>query len=222
MKYENLIQEAKNKINEGFDKIGRKIDNPTNLERYLVAATIKAVNITNAIIVLCKNNFTDESLILLRSLIEHSVNMHWIMDRNTEERFDEFWSELLETNSGFWAQRRFDGRMEDIGFEDKEYYDSVVKITYTYSHVSASSLNWDLVIDNVPKKEFSAEAIYSVVAQMLGHVLKSLDMNFKGLFDYNSIWKQIKVDRTKIREKLKKIIKELEDIKNNQNNNRLS
>jgi len=216
MDYELLIQKARKKIDEGFNKMGRKIENPSFLERYLIAAALKAIKLSDVVVFLCKNNFNDESIIVLRSLIEHSLNMHWIMKENTEIRLREYLSNLGKIDfRGYWTTKKFNKRMEDIGF-NKEYYDFVVKITYAYSHVNASSLEWNKVIndDRLKGEPFSAQAIYSIVAQMLGHVLKSLDMQFKGFFhSYNDVWGQIKVDRSSIKERLEKMVDQFKNQK---------
>lgn len=210
MDYEILIQEAKKKIDEGFDKMGRKIEKPSFLERYLIASTLKAIRLTDVIIFLCKNNFTNESLIILRSLIEHSVNMRWIMNKNTEQRLNEYLSDLGKMKFGdHWTQSKLDQRMKDVGFKNKDYYDFVVKITYAHSHVNASSLEWHKVINDERLKGegFSSNAIYSIVAQTLGHVLKSLDIHFNGFFNYyDYVWGKIKVDKSSMRERLERII----------------
>lgn len=223
MDYELLIQKAKKEIDDGFNKMGRTIKNPSSLERYLIASTLKAIKLSDAIVFLCKNNFNNESLIILRSLIEHSLNMHWIMKENTEARLKDYLSDLGKIDFGKrWTPDRFNKRIEDLGF-NKEYYDFVVKKTYAHSHVNASSLEWGSVINDERLKgePFSAQAIYSIVAQMLGHVLKSLDMHFKGFFNsYSEILKEIKVDRSSIRKKLEKMVGQFENQEIQSNNDK--
>jgi len=210
MNYEIIVKQGIDKINEGFVKMGGKIKNPSSLERYLIAATLKIIDLTNAIIFLCKNNFTNESLIILRSLIEHSINMRWITNKDTKQRLKGYLSDLGKMQFGtLWCQSDLYARMKEVGFKNKDYYDFVVKLTYAYAHVNASVLEWGMVIDDPKLKgaTFSNNAIYSIVAQMLGHVLKSLDTNFQGFFDYyNDIWKSIKVDdQNNMRKRLKEM-----------------
>ena len=213
MNYELLIQKAKKEINDGFNELGRKIENPSFLEIYLIVSTLKSIELTDAIMFLCKNNFNNESLIILRSLVEHSLNMHWIMKKDTEKRLEEYRSDLEKIElGGFWTKDNLKKRMKDIGIGE-EYYDFVVKFTYSYAHVNAKSLKWQKVIkiDGLKSEPFPAQAIYSIVAQMLGHVLKSLNIHFKGLFDsYSDIWKEIEVDKSSIRKKIEKIAKNLD------------
>jgi hypothetical protein len=214
MNYELLIQKAKKEINDGFNNMGRKIENPSFLEIYLIVSTLKAIKLSDTIVFLCKNNFSNESLIILRSLIEHSVNMHWIMKEDTEKRLEDYRSDLEKLAFGErWTNTDLSKRLESIGFnKDKEYYDYVVKFTYSYAHVNAKSLKWEnmIKIEGLKSVTFPAQAIYSIVAQMLGHVLKSLNIHFSGLFaTYSNIWKEIEVDKNSIRKKIEEIAKNL-------------
>jgi len=214
MNYEFLIKKAKKEIDYGFDRMGRKIENPSFLERYLIVSTLKAIKLSDAIVFLCKNKFNNESLIILRSLIEHSFNMHWIMKKDTTERLKDYISDLEKVDfGGYWTKDNLKKRVKSLGIGE-EYYDFVLKYTYANAHVNASSLEWGKVIkiDSLKNRPFSPQAIYSIVAQMLGHVLKALDMHFKGFFNsYNEIWKEIEVDKSSIRKKMKEIIKNLDN-----------
>ena len=207
-KSEKLIHEAREMIDDGFDSMGRSIKNPSMLDRYLVAATSKAVRFSDAILVLCNNKLTDEAFPVLRSLIEHSINMRWITQKDSTKRLREYMNDFSEKGFGApWTDKKLDERMEEVGFGDRDYYDFCVKITYSYAHVNASSLKWSEVIDHpqLSKERWSPDAIYQVVVQMLGHVMKALDSRFEGHFSgYNAIWKQIKVDKD-IRNKIEKV-----------------
>jgi len=213
MNYEPLIQKAKKEIDNGFNKMGRKIDNPSFLEKYLIVSTLKAVKLSDAIVFLCKNDFNNESLIILRSLIEHSVNMHWIIKDNTKEKLSNYISDLEKINYGErWTDVDLSKRLEYLGFKNRDYYDFVIKFTYSHAHVNAKALDWKEVIkiDGLKAETFSDQAIYSIVAQMLCHVLKSLDMNFNGFFSsYSDIWKEIKVDKSSLRNKIEEMVEKL-------------
>jgi len=192
--YLTLIQKAKNEIDKGFDRLERKVAKRP-IEIFLVTSTIRAIRLTDAIIELCKRNFTDESLPILRSLIETAVNMRWIMNAGAERRLEDYFFQLGEGNwfGGYWADRKLFDRMSEIGFS-RRYYDWVVKFCHDYTHGNARSLPYGLIIPEAKRKEpMSPEAIYVIVAQMLGHVLKALDDHWSGKFSsYQKIWKEIK------------------------------
>lgn len=209
MNYEVLIKENKKKIENSFNEIGSEIKNPTMIDMYLKVATSKAMRFIDAIIFLCKKNFVNESLPILRSLIEHSINMRWIMEKDTNNRLKDYLSDFSKNKLGErWTNTDLLKRMEEIGFKkNRDYYDFVVRHTYSFAHVNASSLDWHEVISELSKDRMSPNAIYSIVAQMLGHIVKALSIHYGDSFNfYNAIWDKIKVDRT-VREKFEIISK---------------
>ncbi|GAG80132.1 unnamed protein product [marine sediment metagenome] len=137
MDYKLLIEKAKEYINEGFANMGGKIEGPTMLDRYVLASAIKTIRFSNAIIRLCEEDFSKESLPILRSLIEHSINMRWIMAKDTERRLKQYLHDLEEKSLGkSWTNVDLLTRMSNIGFKNRDYYDFVVKYTYSYAHVN--------------------------------------------------------------------------------------
>ena len=88
--------------------------------------------------------------------------------------------------------------MREIGFKDKKgrfesFYDSVVKYCHDYTHGGAGTLPYRRLIPKATKTSMSADAIYAITSQMLGHVLKALNEHWPGKFDsYKVIWKAIK------------------------------
>ena len=211
---EKLVDEMIQNIEDDFDRMGRIVNNPKVLDRYLIASTLKAMRFVDAIKVLCKEGFTDESLPILRSLIEHSINMRWILNKDTEERLKKYMNDL--SNKGFgepWAGKDLFSRMEELGF-NRDYYDFCVKPTYSYSHVNSSSLSWGEVYSHpqLKNERFKPDAIFQVVAQMLGHVMKSLNSRFNYFKDYDKFWKQIKVDKD-VRKKVEQALKEINSLK---------
>lgn len=213
-KSKELMYKAKQLIDDGFNKLGRSITNPSLLDRYFLAATYKAVRFSDSIAVLCEQGMTDEALPILRSLIEHSINMRWIAHKDSKDRLKQYMNDLGEKGFGApWTNVTLVDRMEEVGFRSRDYYDFCVKLTYSYAHVNASSLRWGEVFDHpqLSKEKWSPDALYIVVAQMLGHVLKALDTHFKGNFKgSDNIWKQISVDKD-IRKKVEEVKKQFKE-----------
>lgn len=204
----DLVNTARQIIDNGFDKMGRSIKNSSVLDKYMVAATYKVIRFCEAISLLCEKGLTDEALPILRSLIEHTINMRWIIYKDSSRRLKGYMDDLGEKGFGTtWTNINLYNRMQEIGFKNKDYYDYCVKVTYSYAHVNSSSLIWGEVFNDprLNNEKWSPDALYIVVAQMLGHVIKALDTHFVGNFQgYNDIWNQIKVDKD-IRKKVKKI-----------------
>jgi len=196
-KYLDLIQKSKDYIDQGFDTFQRQIKTEDKIGVFLVLCTIRAAGLSDAIVHLCKAGFTDESLPILRSLIETAVNMRWIMNKNREERLKQYSTNLAEDKwyGERWTSVNLKDRMKEIGFKGKfeSYYDLVVKFCHDYTHGGARTLPRRRLIPKTPKTLMSAGAIYAITSQMLGHVLKALNDYWPGKFDsYKVIWKAIK------------------------------
>lgn len=211
----SLIDLAINKIDQGFDVFDHQISNPTFLDRYLLASTYHAVRLSKAIISLCELGFTNESISILRTLIEHSINMRWITNKNTDNRLKEYMYDLKERGFGEkWTGVNLHDRMLEIGFKSNSYYDLCVKVTYSYAHANATCLNWGEVISHpqLTGDRWSSESLYAVVVQMLAHVMKALDCRYKGHFgSFNQLWSKVPVDSKidlKIAELRRKLRKE--------------
>ncbi|MBA7633665.1 hypothetical protein ES703_41236 [subsurface metagenome] len=196
-KYLDLIQKSKEYIDQGFDTFHRQLQIKDQIGGFLVLCTFRAAGLSDAIVHLCKAGFTDESLPILRSLIETAVNMRWIMNKNREERLKQYYANLAE-NKWYgepWTSVNLRDRMKEIGFKGKLelYYDLVVKFCHDYTHGGARTLPRRRLIPKARKTLMSAGAIYAVTSQMLGHVLKALNDHWPGKFDsYKLIWKAIK------------------------------
>lgn len=197
-KYLTLIQKSKEYIDQGFDTFQRQLQIKDQLGGFLVLCTFRTTGLSDAIVHLCKAGFTDESLPILRSLIETAVNMRWIMNKDTKERLKQYYANL-DKNKWYgerWTRGSLRDRMKEIGFKGKleAYYDLVVKFCHDYTHGGARTLPHRRLIPKTPKKTLmSASPIYAITSQMLGHVLKALNEHWPGKFDsYTLIWKAIK------------------------------
>lgn len=196
---EELIKLAIKIIEDGFAKMGGTIKNPKLVDRYLLVSTYKCYKFYKSIDILCSSGYTDESMPILRSLIEHVINIRWILNKDTNKRIKVFvLNDLGDRGFGAnWTNVTLLDRMREIGFKDRIYYDFCVKVTYSYAHVNSSSLNWYEVYDDkgLTERRWSSEAIYPIIAQMFGHVIKALGDRYKGFFESpNIIWNSIKVD----------------------------
>lgn len=200
-KYLDLIQKSKEYIDQGFDTFGRELQTKDQIGGFLVLCTFRAAGLSDAIVHLCKADFTDESLPILRSLIETAVNMRWIMSKDTQkrqERLKQYYANLAEDKwyGEPWTSVNLRDRMKEIGFKGKleAYYDLVVKFCHDYTHGGARILPHRRLISKASKKTLmSAGAIYAITSQMLGHVSRALNDHWPGKFDsYKIIWKAIK------------------------------
>jgi hypothetical protein len=180
--YRQLIIETIDRSNKIFDEIGR--DFP-NLRKNIIIEGLgyTSFHIAEAIVLLTDKNFNQEAAILLRSLIENTINLKWILNKDTEERIDLYFQDISEKGFGStWANRNLKERMIEVGFPEV-YYEKVLKVTHSFSHTNAESLDWS----NIDKDYtlFPSEAILAVAYQMLGHVIKVLEDNISPKFNFS-------------------------------------
>ena len=79
-----VIDENKNKVSRQFDS--------DNLFKWVIDFLfLKSYNLFWSILILCEEGFGPNAHILLRSLIEHVINMEWISIDDQKKRADLFW-----------------------------------------------------------------------------------------------------------------------------------
>lgn len=137
---------------------------------------------------------SDETIPILRSLIENSINFRWIVNKDTRKRLSDYLDDLVKPGFGEkWACLDLYSRMKELGFQ-RSYYDFVVRYTYSHSHGNAKSI---FSIHHIEQKPFDEESICAVVAQMLGHILRGLEKIYKEYQINNfshEIWSNIEVN----------------------------
>lgn len=199
MDYKKVFEDSIEEIFKEFEKMGQQIKNSNVIDRYLIAAIYKVVRLSKSIILLCENGRSDEALIILRSLIEHTVNMRWVMTKDTKNRVKMYLSDLSKKEFGKeWTPLKLPDRMSQIGFLDRDYFDFCVKLTYSYAHVNASSLRWGEVYNDPRLNEdaWEPEGIYQVAIQMTGHIMCALNTRYINYFkNYKELWEKIPVDK---------------------------
>ncbi|MBD3244407.1 MAG: hypothetical protein GF335_00230 [Candidatus Moranbacteria bacterium] len=219
MKNKNLLVKSLKLIEKDLNERIKPMKILQKIDRYLMFATAKSLKLAKSLIILCDKGHSSESMPILRSLIEHVVNMRWIMNKNTNERLNSFLKDLEKFEFGKrWTNCNLCDRMTELGFKNKNYYDFVVKLTYSYAHANASSLDINDLINPKPYNDNKhSEAIYVVTAQMMGHVMMALNKRYPKYFkNYTLIWNQIKGCKN-IRKKHEKL-KQKHKFKDNINN----
>ncbi|MFC1721448.1 alpha/beta fold hydrolase [Patescibacteria group bacterium] len=202
-KYEKLAQESFASLNSGLAKFPKTTDKPL-LDNYLKASVYRVLGLSDSIFLLCRSKKESESLILLRSLVETTINMEWIMveKEKVTSRLFGYFNDIYKNKFGKdWSDPdNLRDRMEDIGYEDL-YYDAVIGILNSQVHGNAKSLPWWSALPNagLRKTTFGSEAIYSMVAGSIGHALKALSLRYGKVSEFNKyseIFDQVHTSRT--------------------------
>ena len=186
MNYEELLADTEKKLDDAFTEMG-EIREPTLVDIYLLASAVKAIKFSESIMLLCSNRFVKQSLPLLRSFIEHAVNMRWIMHRDTEKRIREYLANLAKpTFGGFWTKISLENRMREIGFREQDYYDLLIKYISEYPHFETESISWNTVKNDERflLSKIPIEAVRRITVQMLSHVAAALSVWYGTRFSF--------------------------------------
>lgn len=196
-KYKKEIKDLIVKTDQVFDRIGR--DFPDSRKNMVIAGlSYRSFQIASSIILLCDNHYESEASVLLRSLVENTIKLRWILNKETEERIGKYFQ---DPDAFEWGKENTGANLKDkmieLGFQD-EYYKKVVKVCHSYSHANAESINWFPILKIEGKSGITDGMIYSIVYQMLGHIVKtyhdhiSIEFNF-----YKNVFKTLENNQTK-------------------------
>ncbi len=206
--YEKLFKKTLKNIVHGEQIVRKNIENKPQQKQLLWLGMRRFISHAEAIILLCKQNYNLEALMLLRPLIELVVNLRWILEDASEKNLGKFNQKTkYEFENGIpkmgaeWTTAKLLDKMKKIGFNE-QYYKTVIKKIHEELHgnpaVIARSYNKDLTA-------MPAEAIFSAASQFAGHLLKVTNLLFKEGFFYNNndIWEQIRIRESKLNTKTK-------------------
>lgn len=196
--YYYIFKRALNNVKKGLEYIQNNVDK-TDIEKQIIYLVGKRfISHSKAIIVLCKKNYKVEALMVLRALIELTVNLRWILEKGNIDSFlknteYDFENELPVMGKA-WANKSLYDRMVDIGFKE-DYYKCVLKKLHEELHGNPA------VIARAHHKELtnmSTNGIYSICCQMIGHLLKILNTNIPefNFINPTDIWSQITFHET--------------------------
>ncbi|MFH1777495.1 MAG: DUF5677 domain-containing protein [Candidatus Omnitrophota bacterium] len=170
--HKKIFQGALKNLIKG-EKIVRKNIKKESREKQLFWLCLRIfISHSKAIILLCEKKHNLEALMVLRPLIELTVNTRWSLQK--EENLQKFmehteyeFKDDLPKMGEPWTINLWE-KMKAIGFS-KQYYDTVVKKLHEVLHCNPT------LIARTHHKNMTAmdsEAIFSVAAQFSGHLLK--------------------------------------------------
>lgn len=193
-KYKKNILEVVNRVDMVFDEIGRDFSH-SQKNMVISGLSTKSFSIINAIILLCDGNYNSEATILLRSLIENTIKLRWLLNKDVELRINEYFQKPEDFSWGKQDKVGLKDKMSELGFSD-EYYNKVIRPTCSYSHANSESINWFPVLKIDKESGLSSGAIYSIAYQMLGHVLKVFNDNLSEEFNfYDEIFQELQKEQ---------------------------
>jgi hypothetical protein len=192
--YAGLISLAKAAIDNGFSRVGKRLDPGSAAQRALMLLASRAVAIGNSLVLLAQNSLPNEGLPLLRSLLEISMTMRWIAQEDSEARAKAVMDESRDADwAGLWQTGRLRQRMGEFGFPDS-LNERVPMFCYDHLHANAQGLPWGHVFDDNKNPGVSADELLKIAAFASGHVVKALEVKWPGQFEgAEQLWEKVKV-----------------------------
>jgi hypothetical protein len=192
--YAALISSAKAAIDNGFSRVGKRLDPANASQRALMLLASRAVAIGNALVVLAQQSLANEALPLLRSLLEISVTMRWIAAADGDRRAQEALEEGQKSDwAGLWQTSRLRQRMREYGFPEN-LQERVQMFCYDHLHGNAQGLPWGHVFEDNKNPGISADELLKIAAFASGHVVKALEVRWPGQFEgAEQLWEKAKV-----------------------------
>lgn len=176
------LGKAKTVIDRGFSRLGPELKAQDDAARALMLLACRSVAVSNAIMVLAQHNHANESLPLLRSLLELSVHMRWIAQSDSEARAAEFLKEHDRPQwDGLWAGRRLEERCAALGFPDAVR--AKVQL-WCREHLwgNSAGLPWAHVFTPAEPRDASAEDVLGAAAALMDEAVAALERRWPGRF----------------------------------------
>ena len=189
--YLELVGLAKSKIDNGFSQVGKKLAADDPVHRALMLLAGRCVSIANGLMILALNNHANESLPMLRSLLQLAVEMRWIAEKDSAPRALAFLSRAKDSEwTAFWDEKQLVERMRALGFQ-KALEERALLSCYDHVHANAQGLPWGHVFSENAHKGLTGEDSLRSASAIMGHVVKALDQRWPGAFpDAEHFWRK--------------------------------
>lgn len=178
-----LIARAKAVADNGFSRLGGKLDLDSASQGALMLLATRAAALGNALVLLAQHSLPNEALPLLRSLLEIAAAMRWIVQENTEARARAVLEQAKEADwADLWDTKRLRARLRAAGFPPA-FEDRIMMFCYDHVFGNAQGLPWGHVFESNKNPGISSEELLRMSAVASGHVIKALDVRWPGRFD---------------------------------------
>jgi hypothetical protein len=182
---------AKSAIDAGFSRVGRKLAKDDVTAGALMVLAARAVANANALAILAEHKHANESLPILRSLLETAVQMRWIVRADSAKRASEVLEERGKADwEDVWQETRVKSRAKELGFWDATF-ERVLSSCREHLNANAAGLPWGHVFAGKDDGGVSADEVLRATTAVMAHVVKALDERWPGEFPgAEEMWKK--------------------------------
>lgn len=173
---------AKTRVDAGFSRVGRRLNNADPVDRALMTLAARAVSTGNALMVLCRDGHANEALPLLRAVAEFALTMRWIVMADAPARARAALAELEAPRwEGLWPEKRAQERAESFGVPAWAVAPALSSAP-EFSRGNAQGLPWGHVFSDGLLPGRKPEEVLAASAVWLGLALEALDRRWPGDF----------------------------------------
>jgi hypothetical protein len=172
---------AKVRVDAGFSRIGRRLSATDPADRVLMTLAARAVALSNALMVLCREGHANEALPLLRAVAECALSMRWV-SADEVGRAAEAWMELETARwETLWPEARAQERAQSFGVQDWATF-AAFGSAQDFMRGNAAGLPWGHIFSDAQLLGRKPEEVLAAAAAWLSLVLEALDRKWPGEF----------------------------------------
>lgn len=172
------VGRAKAAIDHGFSRVGRGLKASDPVDRALAGLAGRTIAIGNAIALLCGRQHANEALPLLRSLLEISVSMRWIAEKDRAARAEEFLKETAALRwETFLSDERLLSRMKALGYPE-ELRALAEASCLDHLKANAQGIPWGHVFEADKRAGRTGEEVARAAAAAMAHAVAALDAHW--------------------------------------------
>lgn len=177
---------AKAAIDNGFSRVGRTLSSGDRVAGWLYGASGRAVALSDAVILLCREHHAAEAASLARAVIGLAADMRWLATDGTAERR----IEVLEREArgrdwgALWSSERLCERFSASGLGEPEverWAEEVRRLCAGHLAGGSSGLPWAHAFEVSPAR-LSAEEVLAATAGAMEEVVRALGARWRGYF----------------------------------------
>lgn len=180
--YIELLGLAKSRIDNGFSQVGKRLAADDPAHRALMLLASRAVAVSNALMLLSMHHHANESLPLLRSLLQLAVESRWIAAADSKARAEDFFKRHKDVEwDHIFESRQLRAKMKELGFQP-QLEERALATVHHHVHANAQGLPWGHVFAQHAAPGVTGEDALKAAAALMGHVVKALDLHWPEKF----------------------------------------
>lgn len=180
------VFEAKAAMDNGFSRIGPRLDPADRVDGWLVGAASRCLALSDAIALLCRHHHVNEALPVLRTLALTAAGMRALAAAPSPEKAGAL--ERESQGDGWvpaWSRERLEALLLEGGVASDER-DALTRTLEAHAadhrRAGSTGLPWSHSFERNRHEGAAPEDVLGLAVRLLGHALRALDARWHGAF----------------------------------------